>query len=107
MKRLVMIGAMLAVLTLALPVTVAAESCCDYEVGCCCWEACCAERVVWYEVSFYERVSTGLFFRGVEMTSGVWTHKYVEAHDRNEAAEMLGKEAGYGCFVSRAIGYEG
>ena len=104
MKRLLLIGALLAVLVLTLiPVTIAADSCCDYEVGSCCWKQCCAEQTYWYEVSHFERVPTGLFSRGVEMTSGVWVSKYVEAHDHNEAAELLGMEASYGCIVRRAF----
>lgn len=104
MKRILLIGAMLAVLTLV-PMTVAAEGCCDCEG--CCRELCCADQTYWFKVSYFERVPTGYFNRGVEMTTGVWEHEYVEAHDRDEAAELLGFEAGHGCIISRAIGYEG
>ena len=104
MKKLLIMGALVVVM-IGTTLPMVAEDCCEYEGA--CREVCCAEQTYWFEVSYFERVPTGYFFHGVEMTSGVWTHKYVEAHDRNEAAEMLGKEAGYGCFVSRAIGYEG
>ena len=108
MKRLLLIGALLAVLVMSfLPVLVTAEGCCDYEVGSCCWEQCCANQTYWFRVSYFERVSTSYFNRGVEMTTGVWTHQYVEAHDREAAAAQLGFIPGYGCIINRAIGYGG
>lgn len=105
MKRILLIGVMLAVLVLTIPVGVAATDCCECEG--CCKELCCAEQTYWFKISYFERVATGYFFHGIEMTSGNWTYQYVEAPDRNEAAEMLGFEAGYGCVISRAIGYKG
>jgi len=102
MRKLLFIGVLLAVLVMT-PITVSADDCCDYEAGCCCWERCCAERTAWYMVSYSERVSSGYFFQGVEMTTSVWTHQLVEAHDYAEAADLLGLRAGYNCFVSRVI----
>lgn len=108
MKKLLIVGAVLAIGCLSLmPMVATAEGCCDYEVGSPCWERCCAEQTYWFKVSYFERVSTGYFFHGIEMTRGEWTSKFVEAHDRDEAAEMLGFEAGHGCVISRAIGYGG
>ena len=98
LMALVALGLLMACL---IPTVVAAENCCDYTVGDCCWEACCANQTNQYRVSYLEKVPTGIYFQGVECVAGVWTTEIVEAHDAEEAAEMLGLRAGYDCFVGR------
>lgn len=95
---LVALGLLVASL---IPTGVSAQSCCDYEVGDCCWRTCCAEQVNDYRVSYLKKVPTGIMFQGVEMVAGVWTTEVVTAHNADEAAEMLGLRAGYDCFVGR------
>jgi len=84
-----------------IPTGVSADSCCDYEGDSCCWRMCCAEQTNDYRVSYLKKVPTGYFFRGMECVAGVWTTEIVEAHNAEEAAEMLGFRAGYDCFVGR------
>jgi hypothetical protein len=95
MKKL--LGILIAIALLLVPAVVAAESCCD--VCPCDLEACCEAQTNWYAVSYFQKVPTGIFWHGVEMVSSVWTTEMVEAHNRFEAAELLGLRAGYDCFV--------
>lgn len=107
MKK-VLIGLLVAlVFTLVLPTAIQADTpCCDYEVGSCCWRMCCAKQVYWYSVSYFEKVESGFYTNwGTPMYTGVWTVKYVEAHNSREAAELLGLRAGYSCFVARVLDY--
>ena len=102
MKRILFIGVLVGVLALMVPTVVAAD-CCDYEVESCCWRQCCAEITRWYRVSYFERVPTGYFYHGVEMTRGVWTYQYVEARNRVAAVDGFDRS----CFVSTVINYKG
>ena len=106
--RKLLLGALLAAMLLAsMPMVVAAESCCDYEVGCCCWRECCEKQVYWFSVSYFERVESGFYTPwGTPMYTGVWTTKYVQARNAEKAAEMLGFRAGRGCAVGRVLNYE-
>ena len=100
-------GVVLALLLLLTPMVVGADTCCDYEEG-CCWRQCCAEQVYWYRVSYFEKVESGFFTNwGAPMYVGIWTHEYVQARNSEKAAESLGMKAGYSCFVTRVLNYEG
>ena len=108
MKKLLVILAVVGVLVASLiPSVVGAwYSCCEYECGSCCWELCCENFTQWYRVSYFEKVESGFYTPwGTPMYKGVWTVKYVEAHDSEEAAQLLGLRAGYNCFVGCAVGY--
>ena len=109
MKKLVVILAILGIIAAfavsLTPLTVGAqcptewESCCEYPADSCCRDMCCAEITQWYRVSYFERVEVGTF-QGKPCYAGVWTTVEVEAHDRDEAAEMLGLRRGFDCLVS-------
>ena len=106
MKKLIVIGIILGILAGMLPSVASGDlgDCRDYEVGSCCWRLCCAEVTYTYAVSYFEYVDSG--FRtnwGAIMWSGIWTTVLVEARNSVEAAESLGKRAGYSCFVSRVL----
>ena len=80
--------------------------CCQYGIDNCCWAICCAEQTNWYRVSFFEPV----YVYNAEWDIGYWSSEWVtvmiEAHNGDEAAEILGFRAGYDCMVGCAIGYD-
>ena len=99
-KILIGIVALAMLMAMLIPSAVAAqENCCEYKVGDCCWKMCCAEQTRVYRVGYFEKVPTGIFWHGVEMVAGKWVTTEVEAHNGDEAAEILGLRAGYDCFV--------
>ena len=100
MKKIIA-GILVGVLLISVPLAVGAESCCDYEVGSCCWRMCCSQITHNYTVSYFEKVGTGIFYQGREMVRGEWTSVVVEAHNAEEAALSLGLRAGYNCFVAK------
>ncbi len=74
------------------------QGCCQYEG--CCRELCCELFTKPYAVSYLERVETGLFTPwGTPMYTSKLVTVYVEARNRQEAAELLGLKAGYSAFV--------
>lgn len=106
MKKLIIMGTLLAVLILSLlPTAVGAwdfsQGCCQYTD--CCRELCCANITYWYKVSYFERI----WNTDINMWSHKWVFQYIKAHNSKAAAKLLGLEAGYNCFVVRAIGYHG
>ncbi len=106
MRKFLALGLALAILLITLlPVPVSAQptDCCQYSIDTCCREMCCAEVTYWFKVSYFERV----WLPEIQMWSHTWVSQYIEAHDSKVAAELLGLEAGYNCFVVRAISYHG
>ena len=107
MKKLLVILVVVAVLVASLIPSVAGAwyRCCEYECESCCWELCCENFTQWYRVSYKQPV----FKWFDEWGFGLWTTEYVtkhvEAHDSEEAAQLLGLRAGYNCFVGCAVGY--
>ena len=72
------------------------ENCCEY-TG-CCRDMCCAQITRNYTVSYFEQVAVGTF-QGKPCFAGIWKTVEVEAHNRNEAAELLGLRSSFDCFV--------
>lgn len=102
MKRILVLAAIMAILVLAImPTPILADGCCEkYPPESCCRQMCCDARLAWYRVSYLERVSSGYFNQGIEMTASIWTYQYVQAHDHKAAAIQIGMTAGHGCFVN-------
>lgn len=105
MKRLILIGVIVAVL-IGFPMTVAADDCCDYPVGSCCWRRCCEEVTYWWKVSYFEDVWLWFPEWGIGYWAHEWVSEYVEARDRNAAARQLGFKSVRGCSISH-VGYRG
>jgi len=88
MKKLILIGILIAVLAMTLFPVIAGASVCTPR--CCCFK--CEPR--WYKVSYFDEAH-------------VWTSEYVLAWNFREAAGSLNLTAGRDCFVGRAVGYTG
>ena len=100
-----LLGIVIALALLMVPAITFAqvENCCEYECNSCCWEQCCAEQTNMYRVSYFEKVDSGFKTPwGATMWAHEWVTVEVEAHNSEEAAEMLGLRAGYNCFVGKA-----
>ena len=107
-KVMTILAGVAVVIAMLVPTAAGAWGDCSEYEG-CCRQMCCDEVVYQYRVSYFERVGTGIFFRGVEMTTGVWTTEIVEVRAGDArtagmspsefAADQLGRKAGYDCFV--------
>ena len=95
MKKLIVIGAVLALLAILIAVPVAARCCVEY----------CNNLTFDFQVKYFERVESGFFTPwGTPMYMGVWTTVIVEdVHNADEAAESLGLREGYNCWISKVF----
>ena len=103
MKKILVALTLALLLAVLLPTTIQAASP-D------CYSCCCEGISYWFKVSYFEKV----WNEDIGMWSHQWVTEYVEVFAENpkvalsdRAAKTLGLKAGYNCFVTRAIGYQG